>query len=88
VTEEIKEWQKNDQEISFEEWILKEYWKYCDTIFDKKTFDKLSLQKLWDHAIEIIPKASLKDYKVYSLMTKKQQELNKFLEEHLKSERI
>jgi len=31
---------------------------------------------------------TLKDYKIYPLNVKKQEELNKFLEEHLKSERI
>jgi len=43
---------------------------------------------LENHTIEIIPGASLKDYKVYLLITKEQQELNKFFEEHLKSEKI
>jgi len=38
--------QKNDQEVSFEEQVPKEYWKYHNTIFDKKIFDKLSLQRL------------------------------------------
>jgi len=33
--------QKNNQEVSFEDQMPKEYWKYYDTIFDKKTFDKL-----------------------------------------------
>ena len=69
-------------------WHPKEYWKYHNTIFDKKIFDKLPPQRLWDHAIEIIPGASLKDCKAYPLTTKEQQELNKFLEEHLKSGRI
>ena len=58
--EEIVGRQKNHQGVSFEEWVPKEYWKYCNTIFDKKTFDKLPLQRLWDYAIEIIPGASLR----------------------------
>ena len=68
--------------------MLKEYWKYCDTIFNKKKFDKLPPQRLWNHAIEIMPEALLKDYKIYLLMTKEQQELNKFLKKHLKLGRI
>ena len=74
--------QKNNQEVSFEDQMPKEYWKYYDTIFDKKTFDKLLPWRLWDHAIEIILGALLKDCKIYPLTTKKQQKLNKFLEEH------
>ena len=68
--------QKDDQEVSFEEYVPKEYQKYCDAIFNKKKFDKLPPQRLWNHAIEIIPESSLKDCKIYPLMTKKQQELN------------
>ena len=50
--------------------------------------DKLTLQRPWDYAIEIIPGTSLKNCKIYLLMTRKQQELDKFLEEHLKLGRI
>ena len=46
MAEGIVERQKDDQEVSFEEWVSKEYWKYHNTIFDKKTFDKLSPQRL------------------------------------------
>jgi len=36
----------------------------------------------------LIPNATLKDYKIYPLNIKEQEELDKFLKEHLKSERI
>jgi len=36
----------------------------------------------------LIPNTTLKDCKIYPLNVKEQEELNKFLEEHLKSGRI
>ena len=64
-----------------------EYW-YHDTIFNKRTFNELPPRRPCDHAIEIIPGALLRDCKAYPLSAKEQQELDKFLEEHLKTERI
>ena len=71
-----------------EEDIPKEYKDFNDWVFNKAVFEKLLDQSKWDHAIELTPDATLKDCKVYLLNIKEQEELNKFLEEHLKSGRI
>jgi len=71
-----------------EEDIPKEYKNFNDQVFNKAIFEKLPDQSKWDHAIELTPNTMLKDCKVYSLNIKEQEELNKFLEEHLKSRRI
>ena len=71
-----------------EEDIPKEYEDFNDQVFNKAIFEKLPDWYKWDHAIELIPNAMLKDYKVYPLNVKEQEELNKFLEEHLKSGQI
>jgi len=65
--------------------ILKEYEDFNDRVFNKAVFEKLPDQSKWDYAIELTPNATLKDCKVYPLNIKEQEELNKFLEEHLKS---
>ena len=70
------------------ETIPKEYWSFKETVFDKEMFDKLSPQRPWDHAIELIPGAMLKDCKIYSLSPREQEELDKFLDKHLKSGHI
>lgn len=90
VTQNIanRVYEEEEEGLGFEERILREYWKYCDTIFDKKTFNKLLLHRPWDHAIEIIPEASLKNCRIYPLLAREQQKLNRFLNEHLKTERI
>jgi len=71
-----------------EENIPKEYKDFNDRVFSKTIFEKLPDRSKWDHAIELMPNVTLKDCKVYSLNVKKQKELDKFLEEHLKSGRI
>jgi len=68
--------------------IPEEYQDFNDRVFNKMVFEKLPDQSKWDHAIELIPNATLKDYKIYPLNIKEQEELDKFLEEHLKSGRI
>jgi len=65
--------------------IPKEYKEFNNWVFNKAVFEKLPDQLKWDHAIELIPNATLKDCKVYSLNVKEQEELDKFLKEHLKS---
>jgi len=71
-----------------EENIPKEYEDFNDRVFNKAIFEKLPDQSKWDHVIKLILNAMLKNYKVYPLNIKKQEELNKFLEEHLKSGQI
>jgi len=64
--------------------IPKEYKDFNDQVFNKAVFEKLPEQSKWDHAIELMPNTTLKDCKVYLLNVKEQEELDKFLEEHLK----
>jgi len=71
-----------------EENIPKEYTDFNNQVFNKAIFEKLLDQSKWDHTIELIPNAILKDCKVYPLNIKKQEKLDKFLEEHLKLEQI
>jgi len=71
-----------------EEDIPKEYKEFNNQVFNKAVFEKLPDWSKWDHAIKLIPNATLKDCKVYSLNIKEQEELNKFLKEHLKSGQI
>jgi len=65
--------------------ILKEYEGFNNRVFNKAIFEKLPEQSKWDHAIELTPNTTLKDCKVYLLNIKEQEELDKFLKEHLKS---
>ena len=75
-------------EKEFEKRIPQQYWQFKELVFDKKAFDELPPQWPWDHAIELVPGAILKDCKVYSLSIKEQEELDKFLDEYLKTGQI
>ena len=57
-------------------------------MFDKDDFDKLPERRPWDHVIELIKGARPVDCKVYPLTLAEQEELNKFLEENLRTGRI
>lgn len=71
-----------------EEDIPREYEDFNNQVFNKAIFEKLPDWSKWDYAIELAPNVTLKDCKVYPLNIKEQEELNKFLKEHLKSEWI
>jgi len=81
---EIRRVEEASGEAKFEDIVPEEYWEFKEEVFDKKTFDKLPPRRPWDHAIELIPGATLKDCKVYSLSIKEQKELDCFLNKYLK----
>ena len=82
----IRSRSENSEEVEGD--ILKEHKDFNDRVFNKAVFEKLLEWSKWDHAIELTPNATLKDCKVYLLNIKEQKELDKFLEEHLKSGQI
>jgi len=86
--EELNIWSRSKgiEEIGGD--IPKEYQDFNNWVFNKAVFKKLPDWSKWDHTIKLIPNATLKDYKIYPLNVKEQEELNKFLEEYLKSRRI
>jgi hypothetical protein len=57
-------------------------------VFAKESFDALPEKRAWDHVIELKPDAKAVDCKIYPLSLGEQAELDKFLEENLKSGRI
>ncbi len=73
---------------TFEEMIL-DWCRDFKDLFNKDNFDELPEPKPWDHAIELTLNSNANlDCKVCPLNCTKQEELNKFLDENLFSERI
>jgi hypothetical protein len=70
-----------------EEKIPSQYRDYVK-VFAKESFDALPEKRAWDHAIELKPDAKVVDCKIYPLSLGEQAELDKLLEENLKSGRI
>jgi hypothetical protein len=69
---------------------IDKYLKDFTPVFSKSGFDDLPPRRSWDHAIELKPTAEIKPIssKVYALSRPEQIELDKFLDEHLKTGRI
>lgn len=59
-----------------------------EKVFSKESFDELPSKRPWDHAIELTPGAQPFSTKVYPMSPIEQNELDKFLDENLKSHRI
>lgn len=78
---------KAKKEQTFAERVPSVYHDFRD-LFDKDDFDKLPEHRPWDHVIELIKGARPVDCKVYPLTLAEQEELNKFLEENLRTGRI
>jgi len=53
------------------------------SVFSKESFNNLPESKPWDHAVELIPDATLKSCKVHLLAASEQKELDTFLKEKL-----
>ena len=85
---EIRRVEKASGEAKFKDVVIEEYQEFKKEVFDKKAFDKLPPQRPWDHTIELIPKATLKNCKVYLLSIKEQKKLDCFLDKYLKTGHI
>lgn len=59
-----------------------------EKVFLKKSFDELPQSRKWDHAIELVQGAEPFSTKLYPMSLNEQDELDRFLDENLKSGRI
>ena len=73
--------------MCFEDIVPKPYQEFQD-VFTKESFSELPNWKQWDHAIKLILDAHNFSTKVYPLAPVKQKQLDKFLNENLKSQCI
>ena len=72
---------------SFKDIVPVHYHKF-EQVFLKESFDELPSRKKWDHVIELVPGSKEFSTKLYPMSPSEQGELDKFLEENLKSGRI
>src|SRR6266536_1210563 len=68
--------------------LVPQYLHDFEDVFAKSSFDSLPERKRWDHGIELVPGAQPSSCKIYPLSPNEQEELDKFLEEHLVSGQI
>ena len=67
---------------------LPEYLREFKEVFAKDSFDMLPERKVWDHAIELMPRSTPKDCKFYPLSQNEQEELDAFIQDNLNTGRI
>jgi len=72
---------------SFKDIVPKLYQEF-NVIFAKESFNELLDQKQWDLVIELIPDTQTFSTKVYPLTPVEQKQLDKFLDENIKSGHI
>jgi RNase H-like domain found in reverse transcriptase/Reverse transcriptase (RNA-dependent DNA polymerase)/Integrase zinc binding domain/Chromo (CHRromatin Organisation MOdifier) domain len=69
--------------------LVPEYLHEYEEVFTKHDFEELPPSRPWDHAIELLPGAEQRlDCKIYPLSDDEQEQLDKFIEEHLRTGRI
>ena len=73
---------------TFEEVLPEVYHDFKNNVFDKDVFEELPPWRPWDHAIELLPGDHKIDCKTYNLILSEQEELDKFLEENLRTGKI
>ena len=71
----------------FKDIVLKPY-QELKNVLAKEFFDELQDQKYWGHAIELVPEAQMFSTKIYPLALVEKKQLDKFLNEKLKSQQI
>src|SRR6266436_2248648 len=77
-----QEAQKAEESRPLEDMVLAQYHNFRD-VFSKEAFDKLPLQKAWDHAIDLTPETELPHSQTFPLSPAEQKELDDFLWENL-----
>jgi hypothetical protein len=78
----VEAFHKNTQLKTFHE-SVPTYLQDFEDLFAKSSFDRLPDQKVWDHAIELVPDSKASNCKVYHLAANKQVELDEFIQENL-----
>src|SRR5882724_10956098 len=87
ISQKLAEAAGGTSSTCFENIVPKPYQEFQD-VFAKESFDKLPDQKQWDHTIKLVPDTCNFSTKVYPLAPVKQKQLDEFLDENIKSQRI
>jgi hypothetical protein len=77
-----EEWNPTSEK-TFEELVPEQYRDFRD-VFEKSTSERLPVRKPWDHAIDLLPGATLPVSKLYAHSPAEQKQLDDFLDEQLR----
>ena len=80
---EVKKVEKNEDEETLKRLVSKRFWKW-KKVFGKRESERMPVQKMWDHAIELKEGFTPKKKKVYSLSREERREVQAFVEDQLR----
>jgi len=80
---EVKKVEKNKDKEVLRKLVPRRFWRW-KKVFGKKESERMSVQKAWDHAIELKKGFVPKKKKVYSLSREEKEEVQAFVEDQLR----
>jgi len=80
---EVKKIEKDKDEETLRRLVPKRFWKW-KKVFGKKESERMPIQKIWDHTIELKEGFMPKKEKVYSLSREEREEVQAFIEDQLR----
>jgi len=80
---EVKKVEKDEDEKTLKRLVPKRFWKW-KKIFGKRESERMPVQKMWDHTIELKEGFTPKKKKVYSLSREERGEVQAFVEDQLR----
>jgi len=80
---EVKKVEKDKDEKTLKRLVPKRFWKW-KKVFGKRESERMPVQKMWDHAIELKEGFTPKKKKVYSLSREERREVQAFVEDQLR----
>jgi len=87
VAEEWEIWDKEEEvaksEVEAKKLVLEKLYRWIK-VFGKKQLERMSMRKLWDHAIEVKEGFVLRKGKVYPLLREEREEVREFIKEQLR----
>jgi len=87
MVKEWKIWNKEEEAARSEEetkkLVPKKFYQWIK-VFGKKQLERMPMQKIWDHAINMKEEFMPRKKKVYLLSRKEREEVQKFIQEQLR----
>jgi len=75
--------EKDEDKKVLKKLVPRRFWKW-KKVFEKKESERMPVQKIWDHAIELKEGFTPRKRKVYSLSREKREEVQTFVEDQLR----
>jgi len=79
----VRKTEKNKDKKVLKKLVPRRFWKW-KKVFGKKELERMLVQKIWDHAIELKEGFIPRKGKVYSLSREEREEVQTFVEDQLR----